>query len=150
MPVAEFGRLVVVQAQMNGKLRFANRLGEVEIGRRVVDRVPFENHQQLHLTAVEGVGQLADRRGRIFGPDGDRLDVLHRRADVAKLGVDRVAQRMGRGGQVIADDDQRSASLRFKIGGHFGEPLGVDAARQVGRCGAGDPELPSQGAKELL
>ena len=61
-----------------------------------------------------------------------------------------MGQRMSRGGEVVSDDHERAAALRLQVLRDGGEPLGVDAAWQIGWRGAGDFELASQGAEELL
>ena len=51
MPVAKLGGFIVLQAEMNAKrnIRIFKRVGEVEVGRSVVNRVTAENDEQINL-----------------------------------------------------------------------------------------------------
>ena len=75
VPLAERGRLVVVEREVRANRHLLQRIRELQVGGRRVDGIAAEDHEQLHLAAVHVGDQLAERLrliGRQFPPAAPR------------------------------------------------------------------------------
>ena len=62
VPVTKLGSFVFVLTEVNAQLRFEQPvLIELQIGRRVVNRIAADDHQQLNAAAIDIVDQILQR-----------------------------------------------------------------------------------------
>src|SRR3989440_4943164 len=61
MPMTQRRRLIVVLTEVNAKLHLVHRIGELEVGRRRVDRIAAEDDQDVDLAAVHVADQVTER-----------------------------------------------------------------------------------------
>ena len=103
--MAEFGGLVLIEAVMHAQRNFAalQRVGEVEIGGRIVGGIAAEDDQQIDFAGAHVGDEIFDRFGLIDRIRVDRIGVENGLADVAELRVHLRAQVRGR----RAADDRR-------------------------------------------
>ena len=100
MPLAEFGSFVLIEAVVNAQRNLValERVGEVQIGGRVVGGVAAEDDQQVDFAGVHVGDEFFDRFGLIDRIRVDGIGVENRLADVAELRVDCVGERVNVGG----------------------------------------------------
>ena len=69
MPLAEFGSLVLVKAEMNAKrdARTFQRIGKTKIGGSIVSWISAQDEQDVHLAAAHVGNQIFQRLGLIDG-----------------------------------------------------------------------------------
>ena len=84
VPMRQHRRLVVVRAQVRAEWNFRQRRVELEVGRRIEDRVAAEDDQRLHGAVVHVGGELAKRFELIRRCHLDGVGHEHRRSDVAE------------------------------------------------------------------
>ncbi len=58
MPIGGRSRLVDIQAQVSDRLRVSHGLFEIQIRRRVVDRIGIQNYQPVDLARIQVIDQL--------------------------------------------------------------------------------------------
>ncbi len=129
VPVAALGRLVEVEAVMDAQRHLVERLGEVEVGGRVVDRVAARNHEHLdlagpHLADERAQVRVSRRGGCLLG----ELRVDDRRAHGAQRLVDRVRDRVHGRRLRFAGDHERPRAGAPQVGGERRDPGVRDAA----------------------
>ncbi len=83
VPLAKLGSFVVVQAGMDAHFRFDDRVGKVEIGRRVVRGVRTEDKQTFDFSRIQIVQQIAQRFRLVDGICFYRVGIDHRFSDIA-------------------------------------------------------------------
>ena len=91
----------------------------LEISRRVIGGIAAEDDEGLDRTTLDGGGE-GGNRGGTAGADFDEIDRL---ADVAEGGIQRVDDRVDRGGLVRTGDDDALAGMITQIFRAGGEPL---------------------------
>ena len=115
MPMAERRGLVVVQTEMHAKLYLAQRVGELEIGRRGVHGIAADDQQHVDLAGVHVGDEIPERGDLIDRLRFDRLRVDDGRARVAERGVHRVRENVDLRRLAVAGDDQARAAMRVQI-----------------------------------
>ena len=106
VPVAELRGLVLIEAEVDahGDFRTLQRVGEVEIGGRVVDRIAAQDDEQVDFAGAHVGDEVAEGFGLIDWIRVDRVGVENGLADVAELRVHRMGQSVDGGWLVIAGD----------------------------------------------
>jgi hypothetical protein len=137
VPVAERTGLVVMKTEMRTQSDLANRVGQVQIDGRGVNRVSSEDHEETDGSRVHLAHELGEAGALIHRPHLGGLGVDDRRADVAKRGVHRMRERMYCGRLMVARNDQAAALRGLQILDERIDPL---LCRFRGRrlAGAGD------------
>ena len=133
MPLAEFGGFVLIEAVMDaqGNLAVLKRVGEVEIGGRVVDRVAAENDEQVNFAGTHVGDEVFERFGLVDWISVDRVGVENRLADVASL-VMAMRERMNSWWLMITHNDRRLRLRWFMSSWAIGlrcEPSGQSAGK---------------------
>src|SRR4029450_8029563 len=110
-PVTQPGRLVEVQADVDGKPLLdrggqlaGQQLGDGHVARGGVRRVAAEDQQRVDRAVADGRLQLFERLGAVGEVLGHRLGEQARAADVAEVGVDGVDDRVDDGRLAVAGD----------------------------------------------
>ena len=150
VPGADLGGLVHVQAKPDRERDLLDGLGEFEVDRRRVNRIPAKDQERLDLTGLHVLDQLGQRRQVVdrvgldrldksdgpFGPDApDRLvDRDPDRVDISRLGV--------------ANQNQARLARLLEILADGGGPLGL-GLRQLARSSTFDADLLGHGQGEV-
>ena len=104
----------------------------VEIHRRVVNRIAFENEESLDRAGLDARSQLLDRRRgrRLHRHEVDGL------TDIPQRGVHQVRERVHHGRLVCTGQDEAFTLVRQEIGGALGDPFRLDL-QPLGQPGVG-------------
>ena len=108
VPLAEFGGFVLIEAVVHAQRNLAvlQRVGEVQIGGRIVGRIAAEDDQQIDFAGVHVGDEIFDRFGLIDRIRIDWVGVEDGLADVAQLGIDRMGESMNGRRLMISGDDK--------------------------------------------
>jgi hypothetical protein len=98
---------------MRGKRHRRNKLGEIELIRRVIDRIGVDDDQGLRGSGMDVAGKRAQRVHVACGHRVDRLDVIDRGME---LRIDDVTERMDLGRLAPPCQDDGATGMRFQIG----------------------------------
>ena len=117
VPVAEFGGFVLIEPVVNAQrdLIALERVGEVEIGGRVVGGIAAEDHQQIDFARAHVGDEVLDRLGLVDRVGVDGIGVEDGCADVAELVIDGVGQGVDARRLMIADDYQTCSLMTSKL-----------------------------------
>ena len=137
VPVRAGAGLVAVEAGAHLQLHPGERVGEAEVGRRVVGRVGVEHQQRLDLALAHGLHQAGEVLGRLR----HRVGVEHGGAGVAQRRVQAMRRLLHRGrrrrpGQhdaAAARRQQRRRCPRPPLPGRRGIGRGGGAGGDVGQ-----------------
>src|SRR5262245_29636015 len=109
--------------------------GEVEITRRVVDRVAAEDQKYLHLPGIHVTDEQLDRLALEDRSSLDGLNVLDSVIDIAECPIGNVAERMDDCWLMVPGDQQclPSPPLCRQVAGNSGGPslLGIGQSRCI-------------------
>src|ERR1700722_5458629 len=114
VPLAEFGGFVLVEAEMNSQrdLVALQRVGEVEIGGRVVGRIATENDQQIDVAGLNVGGKIFERFGLVDWVRVDGVGVKNGFAEITQVDVCFLNCGVQSRRQVVSsDDDTRTLAL---------------------------------------
>src|ERR1700682_3343585 len=117
VPLAEFGRFILIKAVVNahGNLTVLQRVGEVEIGGRIVSRVAAKKYEQNHLACTHVGGKVFDRLGLVDRISIDRVAIEHSLADVTKTTIDSLCEGMHHRRLMVTDDHDARTCVRLKV-----------------------------------
>ncbi len=115
VPMAQRRRLIVVQAEMNAQRDLAQRIGELEIHGRGVDRVPTQDDEHFDHSGVHVRDQVSQRQHLIDRLSLDWIGVHDRPTDVPKGLVHRVGDRVHDRRLAVASDDQTRAASGSEV-----------------------------------
>ena len=127
MPVAELGRLIVIEPEVDAQLDLvaAEHRGEIEVRRGIVGRVSAEDDQGVDGAGVHVSDQLAERADLVGRPRVHPSDEFDRLADVAESVVDQVGERVNLGRLRLAGNNQALAAMGSQVACQRGDPAGV-------------------------
>ena len=136
VPLAHLRGLVFIQADMRADRHLGERGGELQIGRRGVDRIAAQNQQGVHGTGVHVRDERTQIRELVRRARFDGLGIRDRLAHVAQRGVHGVRQGMHRRRRAVARDHDAAALGRLQVGderrherrGRFGQRGGGGAS----------------------
>ncbi|PYX22190.1 MAG: hypothetical protein DMG82_15295 [Acidobacteria bacterium] len=117
MPVAILGGLILVETVMDpdrdvGSLE---RIGEAEIGRRIVDRIAAHDDQHVDFARPHVGNQVAQGLGLIDGISVDRVGIDDRLTNVSERAVYRMCQRVDQRRLVLAGNHHTRTMVPSKI-----------------------------------
>ncbi len=120
---------------------------EVEIRRRVIDRIRAHDEQQIHLAGVHFADQLLQGGSLLLRLGFDRIGVDHGVAGRAQRLIHGVRQCMHRRRLVVAGNHHRGATVRLQIFDQRGDKL-----LMLGFCrdSATNAQSRSDGSRQLL
>ncbi len=86
VPLAEFRGLVLVETEVHPQRNVGvlERIGESEVGGRIVGRISAQDDQHVHLAAAHVGDQVLERLGLIHRVRVYRIGVENRLADIAQ------------------------------------------------------------------
>ena len=125
MPGARRSGFIPVQRQRDRIRHPRKGAGEVEIGRRRINRVRPGDQQGVDLAGAHVLGQFGDGRTRRRRVRDDRLDGPDDPAEIAQRGVDRVTDPVQFGRLFRAEHDEASSAAGRQIMRRRLQPFGM-------------------------
>ena len=115
MPMAELARFILIEAVPHPQWNLVHRVGEVQVLRRVVNRIGADDHQQIDIAAVHVIDQFFQSGHLIHWLGFDGIGVDDCVADRSQRLIHGMSQRMNRRRLVLAGNDHGRAMMRFQV-----------------------------------
>ena len=115
MPVAEACRLVLLQSMVYAQPDLLHGSGEVQLRRRVIERIDAHEKQHVDLAGPHLAGQLAQRIRLVRRMRLDPVGVEDGLADIAQRLVHSVRQHVHGRRLVIAGDNHGTAAVGLEV-----------------------------------